>query len=213
MTRPVVRQHAYRAIVALGVLCTATVARADTTAVYVEPDNNRFTIEISDNGDIRAQRSSEPYAVVILASGTHMVWFGDNPRVVRMDDLVAARGKAAPSSTNVFSKEPLGGRMIGKWRGSAYAMRSQSLSHNEILVLSSAVALRPLARAAQKLLDGFFQPMALTMEENKDAAYLAFQAMKEGIGREAPLVWSDMTLLSLEKSPISKRRFLLPTLP
>lgn len=193
----------------------ATPAMADMTAVYVENDGDLFTVEISGNGDVRAQHSDEAYAILIRQGEAYMVRPPTGKgQAFRVADLVGLRGGPAPPPKVSYKREALGERIVGRWRGDAYAMhaRTERAQQAEIIVLSNESKLKPLGRAVRRLLDGFFLPVALTMEQDSAPAIYAFQAMTEGIGRRTPLIWSGMTLQSVSHQDISDTRFALPAM-
>lgn len=191
----------------------ATPAMADMTAIYVENDGDLFTMEIADNGDVRAQHSDEAYAILIRRGEAYLIRPPTGKgQAFRVTDLVALRDRPAPPPRISYDREALGERIVGKWRGAAYTMhaKAERFPQAEIIVLGNEAKLKPLGRAVRRLLDGFFLPMARTMEQDSVPATYAFQAMTAGIGRRTPLIWSGMTLQSVSHQAISDARFALP---
>ncbi|MBV9884898.1 MAG: hypothetical protein JO276_17955 [Sphingomonadaceae bacterium] len=200
----------------LFLLLVPAAAPAGIRATYAGGEQPAMTIEIADNGDVRAD-VAEGWQLIVLGGRAYLVQDRlTGPLVMRVEDLAAllpaSRASAAAASGGSATIAERGSAVVNGRIGRAFFFpHATGLdAGTPAAVISSDPALAPLGAAMHRAFAAEALIGALDWGWPADNSQDALLALFE---QGAPLKYYDIELSSLERVPIDGSRFALPAEP
>lgn len=209
-----------RLFVLFASLAFASVAHADTTAVYGNSTAKfTMTVKIASNGDIRGEVPGRTYYFV---GGKD--YFADNIDsgivVMKLEDMAKVMAEqfaeqSAKLGIPSFSPPPLtlvrkGTVSINKWVGDAYYMRAGNgqVSPRPVAVMSHDASLTELGKAMERQ----YAKSEMMMGQAMNGHGLTSN-MDQVLSSGAPISFAGAELQSVSFDPIPTDQFVLPAQP